>query len=165
MEMTDIHEGEEETPLNNGTAVKVHLKENFNNVGIESCVAIESDRVCDNDTSFSNLGKEELSQYANDPFWKKIRMILLIGFWIGWVTMLVVAIVITVLAQKCPRKPDQKWYEKETVYEILPESFQDTSSKAYNGAAKKGDGVGDIKGENDFDIKLHSFQLPSYIST
>ncbi|XP_078311711.1 amino acid transporter heavy chain SLC3A1-like [Crassostrea virginica] len=85
-------------------------------------------------------------KYANDPSWKKMRRILFIGFWIGWVTMLVVAIVIIVQAQKCPSRPDQKWYEKETVYEILPESFKDTSSKAYNGAAKKGDGVGDIKG-------------------
>lgn len=37
------------------------------------------------------------------------------------------------------------WYNKEAAYEILPESFQD-SSGFNNGTAQLGEGVGDIKG-------------------
>mmetsp|Transcript_28313 Transcript_28313/g.45677 ORF Transcript_28313/g.45677 Transcript_28313/m.45677 type:complete len:623 (+) Transcript_28313:87-1955(+) len=140
--MADIND--EKVPLNEETVVEADSKAQFVNGGKEPHVAIECGS--GDDVSFTGLGKEELMQYADDPFWKKVRLILLIVFWVGWIAMLVSAIVIIVLAPRCPHRPDQKWYDKETVYEILPESFQDTSSKAANGAAQKGDGFGDIKG-------------------
>lgn len=74
---------------------------------------------------------------------KKLRLILLVGFLVGWAS-LIAAIIIIVLAPKHPYRPDLKWYDKDTVYEILPESFQDSSFK--NVYTKKGDGVGDLKG-------------------
>ena len=80
-------------------------------------------------------------------------MILMAASLGGLVALYVIAtcIVITLSpprsGPRCPRRPVQKWFDKETVYEILPESFKDTSSKAANGAAKIGDGVGDIKGK------------------
>lgn len=96
------------------------------------------------DVSFTGLGKEELMQYANDPFWVRLRMILFIIFWVGWIAMLVAAIVIIVVAPKCPERPDLKWYQTETLYQVNPKSFRDTSKQGDLGA-----GVGDIKGINN----------------
>lgn len=74
---------------------------------------------------------------------KKKRLIHLIVFLT--VIMLVAAIVIIIQASKRPDQRDQKWYDKDTVYEILPESFQDSNLKAEKNATL-GDGVGDING-------------------
>ncbi|XP_062617581.1 amino acid transporter heavy chain SLC3A1-like [Saccostrea cucullata] len=136
---------EEKTPLNEAAVdPDVDTKAQFVNGGkVEPHVAIECGS--GDDVSFTGLGKEELMQYADDPFWKRVRLILLIVFWAGWIAMLVAAIVIIVLAPRCPYRPDQKWYDKESVYEILPESFQDSSPKS-DGAQKEGDGYGDING-------------------
>lgn len=74
---------------------------------------------------------------------KKLRLILLVGLLVG-LASLIAGVVIILLAPKHPYRPDLKWYDKDTVYEILPESFQDSSFK--NVYTKKGDGVGDLKG-------------------
>ncbi|XP_011432888.3 amino acid transporter heavy chain SLC3A1 [Magallana gigas] len=139
--MADV---EEKTPLHEESVVEPDSKAQFVNGGKEPHVAIECGS--GDDVSFTGLGKEELMQYADDPFWKKVRLILLIVFWVGWLGMLVAAIVIIVLAPKCPYRPDQKWFDKDTVYEILPESFQDSNPKAEKADTKTGDGVGDITG-------------------
>lgn len=142
--MADV---EEKTPLHEESVVEPDSKAQFVNGGKEPHVAIECGS--GDDVSFTGLGKEELMQYADDPFWKKVRLILLIVFWVGWLGMLVAAIVIIVLAPKCPYRPDQKWFDKDTVYEILPESFQDSNPKAEKADTKTGDGVGDITGIYD----------------
>lgn len=86
------------------------------------------------ETSSTGLSKEGL---------KKARLTLLVGFLMG-LALLIATIIIIVMAPKYPYRPGLKWYDKESVYEILPESFQDSSFKnVYN---KKGDGVGDLKG-------------------
>ena len=41
---------------------------------------------------------------------------------------------------------DQTWY-KDPVYEIITESFKDTSPRAEDGLRKEGQGVGDIRGK------------------
>ncbi|BFZ07640.1 hypothetical protein BsWGS_10679 [Bradybaena similaris] len=89
--------------------------------------------------SFNGLGKEEVMRYANDPFWVRLRYILFILFWVGWLAMLVTAIVIIVLAPRCPPRPDLKWYQQETVYQVFPKSFKDSNN----------DGVGDFNGLNE----------------
>lgn len=94
--------------------------------------------------SFTGLGKEELMKYADDPFWKRTRLVLFISFWVGWIGMLVAAIIIIVLAPRCPYRPDQKWFDKETVYQVYPKSFKDTSPQ---GDTTSGSGVGDLQGE------------------
>jgi len=91
--------------------------------------------------SFTGLGKEELMKYANDPFWVRTRKILFIAFWLAWVAMLAAAIVIIIFAPKCPEKPDLKWYETETIYQVQPKSFKDTSDSDATNA-----GIGDING-------------------
>ena len=85
---------------------------------------------------FNGLTKEELMKYANDPFWVRTRLILFVIFWIGWVAMLVAAIIIIILAPRCPYKPSLKWYHTDVIYEISPRSFKDSND----------DGNGDLKG-------------------
>lgn len=62
---------------------------------------------------FSGLTKEELMQYANDPFWKKMRWFLFISFWLAWIAMLVAAIVIIVLAPRCT--PPLHWMQDSAI--------------------------------------------------
>lgn len=104
---------------------------------------VEVETSSSGEVSFTGLGKEELLQYANDPFWKKVRMILFILFWVGWVAMFAAAIIIIVLAPRCPHRPDLKWYDKQASYQVYPKSFKDTNEP---GKAAPGEGVGDING-------------------
>jgi len=86
---------------------------------------------------FLGLSKEELEQYANDPKWVKVRWILFAIFVIGWMVMLISAIVIVVVTPKCPPAPELAWYQSGVVYKVDPTRFQDSD----------GDGVGDLNGE------------------
>ena len=74
---------------------------------------------------FVGLRKEELMKFASDPYWVKIRIILLAIFGLAWVAMLVAAIVIIVIAPKCPPRPHLDWWQKAVMYEISPTSFLD----------------------------------------
>lgn len=47
------------------------------------------------------LSKEELKQYANDPFWVRLRLFLFILFWVIWFAILIGAIVIIAVTPKC----------------------------------------------------------------
>lgn len=93
------------------------------------------------DVVFSGMGKEELSKYANDPFWVRIRWSLFILFWLTWIGMLAAAIIIVVLAPKCSPPPNLNDLQKGSVYEVLTHSFKDGQEEQ--------DGVGDFKGISD----------------
>ncbi|XP_045167927.2 probable maltase [Mercenaria mercenaria] len=93
------------------------------------------------DVSFTGLGKDELMKYANDPFWVRTRMILFAAFWIGWIAMLAAAIVIIIVAPKCPERPSQTWYQTDVVYQINVKSYKDSQKEGVDGA-----GVGDLGG-------------------
>lgn len=85
---------------------------------------------------FIGLKRDELEKFATDPYWVRLRIILLVLFGIVWVGMLVAAIVIVVVAPKCPPRPSQDWWETAVVYQLNPNSFLDT----------EGSGKGTIKG-------------------
>lgn len=87
---------------------------------------------------FTGLGKDELKKYADDPFWVRLRWILFILFWVGWLAMLVSAIIIIVLAPRCPTRADLKWYHTDVSYNVYSKSFFDGD--------KSQDGYGDLEG-------------------
>lgn len=85
---------------------------------------------------FVGLTKEELMKFANDPFWRRVRIILMVLFVITWVVMLAAAVAIIVIAPKCPPQPDLDWWQKTVIYHIHPQSF----------LASDGQYFGDING-------------------
>ncbi|CAG0915130.1 unnamed protein product [Notodromas monacha] len=56
--------------------------------------------------TFAGMSKEELMQYANDPFWVRLRWFLFIFFWLVWFGMIGGAVAVILTAPKCPEKPD-----------------------------------------------------------
>lgn len=98
---------------------------------------------------FTGLTKEDLMEFANDPFWKKVRLVLFILFWVLWAAMLVAAILIIVFTPKCPTIPKQSFWQKSPGYIVDVSKFKDTN----------GDGVGDIKGNVRHFIKLMTIKL------
>lgn len=77
---------------------------------------------------FSGLTKEELMEYANDPFWKRLRWFLFIMFWVAWLTMLVAAIVIIVLAPRCVPPPDFNWTQESAIMKYDQATFPDVNA-------------------------------------
>jgi len=87
---------------------------------------------------FVGLTKDELMQFASDPFWRRVRIILMVLFVIVWVVMLAAAVAIIVVAPKCPPRPELDWWQKTVVYHVHPQSF----------LASNGQDFGDINGKN-----------------
>merc|ERR1712018_519203 len=77
---------------------------------------------------FMGLSKEELMQFANDPFWVKLRCVLFILFWIIWIAMLVVSIVIIIYAPKCPSPEPKEWWQKSPLYKVDIATFKDSNN-------------------------------------
>ncbi|CAL8111492.1 unnamed protein product [Orchesella dallaii] len=51
--------------------------------------------------SFVGLGKEDLLELANRPFWVRLRWALFITFWLMWIALLVGAALIIAFAPRC----------------------------------------------------------------
>jgi len=90
------------------------------------------------DEEFVGLTKEELMKYASDPFWRRLRIVLMVLFVVGWVVMLAAAVAIIVVAPKCPPRPDLDWWQKTIVYHVHPQSFLASNRQDF----------GDINGKN-----------------
>ena len=70
------------------------------------------------DDLYRALTKDELMQFANDPFWVRLRWALFAMFWLVWVGMLVASVVILIMPKKCPSPEPKEWWQKAPVYDI-----------------------------------------------
>jgi len=66
----------------------------------------------------NGLSKEELLQYANDPFWVRLRIFCMALFWVGWCVMLGAAIWIIVQAPRCEPPPSSTWLEQGALVQL-----------------------------------------------
>jgi len=94
------------------------------------------DKAAKSAPKFIGLSKEELSMFADDPFWIRTRRVLFIGFWIVWLAMIVAAATIIAISPRCPPKPPQKWWDAGVVYRVFVKSYKDSNN----------DGIGDLQG-------------------
>ncbi|KRX54662.1 Neutral and basic amino acid transport protein rBAT, partial [Trichinella sp. T9] len=69
------------------------------------------------------LTKEQLQIYADDPYWKKLRISLFVLFWIIWIALFATAVVIVALTPKCPGKPVKSWWQNQLCYRIWTYGF------------------------------------------
>lgn len=74
---------------------------------------------------FTGLKKEELMEIANQPRWRRARLVLFILFWILWVGMLAAAILIVINAPKCKPKPQTEWYQDTVLYKVDPANYDE----------------------------------------
>ena len=146
--MGDIDE--EKRPLSNNHATDVSLMADSiandstarflpNGGGADAEVTVRVEQPEEKHDDFVGLKKEELMRYANDPYWVRVRYVLLALFIVAWIAMLVAAIVIIVVAPKCPPQQNLDWWQKGVIYHIQPQSFKDAKPPHV-------DGFGDIKG-------------------
>ncbi|CAL8080409.1 unnamed protein product [Calicophoron daubneyi] len=83
------------------------------------------------------LTREDLIRLdAEEPSWRRIRLGLLILFWVLWIGLLAASVIIIVLSPKCPPKPDMKFWQSKFAYWVNPFAFRDSD----------GDLIGDLRG-------------------
>jgi glycosidase len=80
------------------------------------------------------LSKKEVMKYSKDPFWTRIRFILLLLFFITLILLVIYSFATIYYRPKCV-KP-LKWWQKTIIYQINVRAFKDSNS----------DGEGDIRG-------------------
>lgn len=112
-------------------------------------------KVPDEDVSFTGLSKEELMKVAGTPGWVRIRWVLLILFWLGWVGMLAGAIVIIVQAPRCKPLPEMNWWNEGPLYQI---SDTEAFSGGMKGVENKLDSINQLKVKGLVLGPLHTVQ-------
>ncbi|KAM9354793.1 amino acid transporter heavy chain SLC3A2-like [Pholidichthys leucotaenia] len=70
------------------------------------------------EVTFTGLTKDELLRVAGTPGWVRTRWALLVVFWLGWVGMLVGAVLIIVQAPRCRDLPVTNWWNNGPLYQI-----------------------------------------------
>ncbi|XP_051254933.1 solute carrier family 3 member 2b [Dicentrarchus labrax] len=70
------------------------------------------------EVKFTGLNKEELLRVAGTPGWVRTRWALLVVFWLGWLGMLVGAVLIILQAPRCRDLPATNWWNNGPLYQI-----------------------------------------------
>ncbi|KAM4542731.1 solute carrier family 3 member 2b [Odontesthes bonariensis] len=70
------------------------------------------------EVKFTGLNKEELLRVAGSPGWVRTRWGLLLVFWLGWLGMLVGAVLIILQAPGCRELPTTNWWNGGPLYQI-----------------------------------------------
>ena len=106
------------------------VKIQFKRQSLEDEVEIAGQR------TFSGLSKEELLKFDNDPFWRRLRTVLMVLFWLVWLGMLAIAVLIVVFNRDCPYDCSKEWVRRSAVYHVAP------------GVQAK-NGFGDLRGKGE----------------
>jgi len=107
-DMSPQQEESVKSPLT-GDSVAIQVKENAQDV---------DPRAQDTEEGFQGLTKEKLLEYANQPFWVRLRITLMVLFWVLWVAMLAIAILVIIKAPSCPPPPSSTWLEQNAMMEL-----------------------------------------------
>uniref|UniRef100_A0A3B5LBK8 Glycosyl hydrolase family 13 catalytic domain-containing protein n=1 Tax=Xiphophorus couchianus TaxID=32473 RepID=A0A3B5LBK8_9TELE len=75
-------------------------------------------KILDEEETFTGLNKEELLRVAGTPGWVRTRWALLLVFWLGWLGMLVGAVLILLQAPRCRELPATSWWNEGPLYQI-----------------------------------------------
>lgn len=83
------------------------------------------------------LSKEDLMEVDKaEPKWHKIRLSIVIIFWLIWLGLCVGTCLFVGLTTRCPTRPSQEFWQSNTGYWLNPFAFKDSN----------GDKIGDLKG-------------------
>ncbi|KAI1728416.1 alpha amylase, catalytic domain-containing protein [Ditylenchus destructor] len=77
------------------------------------------------------LNLEQLAAYKDDPFWRRLRWVLCIIFWIVWLLLFAITFFIVLSSPKCEKIVDTKWWKTSIFYEIWTSSFTDSNGDDY----------------------------------
>uniref|UniRef100_A0A673XJT1 Tc1-like transposase DDE domain-containing protein n=1 Tax=Salmo trutta TaxID=8032 RepID=A0A673XJT1_SALTR len=65
------------------------------------------------------MSKEQLEREAGGPGWRKIRSLLMLVFWLGWLALLGASIAIIVQSPR-PVAPTLLWWQRALFYRVQP---------------------------------------------
>lgn len=83
------------------------------------------------------LTREDLIRLdAEEPVWRRVRIILLAVFWILWIGLLAASITVIILTPSCPPVPKLSFWQSKVGYWVDPFAFVDSGR----------DLIGDLKG-------------------
>ncbi|XP_026051802.1 4F2 cell-surface antigen heavy chain isoform X2 [Carassius auratus] len=122
VELTEMEQ--EKQPMTEGEAANNH---SISPVSKEN--GFVKVKIPEEETKFTGLSKEELMKVAGTAGWVKVRWVLLILFWLGWVGMLAGAIAIIIQAPRCKPLPEMNWWNYGPLYQIGDVNSFTASSK------------------------------------
>ncbi|XP_076829126.1 amino acid transporter heavy chain SLC3A2-like [Brachyhypopomus gauderio] len=112
----------------------------------------------DTEVKFTGLSKEELMRVAGTTGWVRIRWLLLVLFWLGWMGMLAGAVVIIVQAPRCKPIPDMQWWNEGPLYRISDlNGFSE--EKGLKGVEEKLDSLSQLKVKGLILGPVHTVQV------
>lgn len=83
------------------------------------------------------LTKEDLLGIdREEPIWRRVRIAIIVLFWLIWVSFLIASILCIVFTPKCPPRPKQNFWQSKVGYWVNPLTFKDSDR----------DGSGDLQG-------------------
>jgi len=107
-DMSPQQEESVKAPLT-GDSVAIQVKEDGHDGGV---------RQQEKEECIQGLTKEQLLEHANQPFWVRLRITLMVLFWLLWVAMVAIAVLVIIKAPNCPPPPSSTWLEQNAMMEL-----------------------------------------------
>ena len=105
----------------------------------EEMAFIDKDKEVDESgDDYPLLTKEDILRIDHEePIWRRLRIALVVLFWVVWVSLIVASGIYIGFTPRCPPRPKQEFWQSKVGYWVNPFSFKDSN----------GDGVGDLQGK------------------